>query len=159
MKQRAFAVSGILAPIVYVIAVVPGGALWPGCNQVSRYIGDLPASGVPNAWVLNPLFGLFNLLVLVYGIGFLRSARSSVDNPRARTGKAGAIVPLLQGFFGVATLFFPEDPAGSRITMVGRTSSMCLGVYSLISVGFVFVTGGITTAMGSRGLTSPRRSG
>lgn len=177
MKQRRFAAFGILAPFVYAFAVILGGAMWRGYNHISRFVSDLIGSGAPNTWLLIPLFGLYNLLVLGFGLGLYLEAPAG-DNPRKRVGAAGAIVLLLQGLFGALTLFFPEDPVGTQITMVGtlhiamaglssiatmgcmlllglwfrgREVTKNLGVYSLISVGFVFVTGGLTAALGAAG--------
>jgi hypothetical protein len=165
---------GILAPIVYVLAVVLGGAMWPGYKHVSRFVSDLIGSGAPNTWLLVPLFGLYNLMVLGFGLGMYLAARAA-GNPRKSVGAAGAIVLLLQGLFGTLTLFYPEDPVGTQMTMVGtvhivmaglssittmgsmlllglwfrgRAVTSRLGIYSFISVGFVFVTGGLLVALG-----------
>lgn len=174
MTSRKFSSFGVLAPIVYAIAVVLGGAMWPGYSHVSRFVSDLIGVGAPNAWLLDPLFGLYNLLVLGFGLGMYLAVPPAV-NPRKRLWTAAAGVLLLQGLFGTLTLFFPEDPVGKHMTMTGTmhivmaglssiTTMVCMlllglwfrgreatrrmALYSFISVGFVFVTGGLTGALG-----------
>ncbi|MGA2378495.1 MAG: hypothetical protein ABSG85_04240 [Spirochaetia bacterium] len=87
----------------------------------------------------------------------------------------GATTLVLTGVFGFVTLFFLEDSIGVQMTTIGvvhivlaglssvasmssmllvgfwfrgELSSRAAGIYSLISVGFVFVTEGVTAAMG-----------
>lgn len=174
MKQRALMAFGFLAPVVYAFAVVCGGAMAPGYDHVSRFVSDLIASGAPNTGLLIPFFGLYNLLVLGFGVGMYLAARAA-GSRRKTLGTAGALVLLLQGLFGTVTLVFPEDPVGAQMTVIGlmhivlaglssitTMGSMLLlglwfrgtdaakgrGVYSLVSVAFVFVTGGLLVALG-----------
>jgi hypothetical membrane protein len=174
VKSRRFSSFGVLAPIVYAIAVILGGAMSPGYSHASRCVSDLIGVGAPNAWLLNPHFGLYNLLVLGFGLGMYLAVPPAV-NPRKRLWTAAAGVLLLQGLFGTLTLFFPEDPIGTRMTTTGtvhivmaglsslttmacmlllglwfrgRDATKRLALYSFISVGFVFVTGGLTGALG-----------
>jgi hypothetical protein len=176
MRIRSLVFCGILAPIVYVAVVVAGGLMWPGYDHVSRFISDLIGSGAPNRWLLDPVFGLYNIFCMAFGLGVFWRVRADLENKRRMTGLIGATILVLMGVLGFMTLFFPEDPAGAQMTGRGMThivmaglsslasmSSMLLlglwlrgsretrgtGVYSFISVGFVFVTGGITGAMGA----------
>ena len=82
---------------------------------------------------------------------------------------------FVQGIFGMLTLFFPEDPIGAQVSTIGilhivlaglssittmgsmlllglwfrrANATAGLGVYSLVSVGFVFVTGGLLVVLG-----------
>ena len=101
--------------------------------------------------------------------------RSPADSPRGHVGTAGAIVLLVQGIFGMLTLFFPEDRGGARMSTIGilhivlaglssittmgamlllgfwfrgANATAGLGAYSLVSVGFVFATGGLLVVLG-----------
>ena len=73
MKTRALVSCGMLASIVNIVAVVVGGLMRPCYNHVSNFISDLIGSGAQNKWLLDPIFGLYNLLCLACGLGaFLR---------------------------------------------------------------------------------------
>jgi hypothetical protein len=125
---------------------------------------------------LDPVFGLYNIFCMAFGLGIFWRVQTVLENSRRMTGMAGATILVLTGVLGFLTLFFPEDSAGAQMTntgivhiaMAGLSSltsmaSMLLiglwlrgsqrtrgiGIYSFISVGFVFVTGEITGAMGA----------
>jgi hypothetical protein len=176
MKSKAFIFCGMLASAVYVCTVSAGGFLWPGYSHISQFVSDLIGSGAPNKWLLDPLFGLYNLLCLAFGWGVFIRARADSGNRRKTLGSVGAIVLLFEGLFGFLTLFFPEDPAGAQITKIGmmhivlaglsslatmvsmlmlglwfRTSSKMkpYGIYSVASLVVVFVFGGLAAALGA----------
>jgi hypothetical protein len=60
--------SGILAPVVYVTTVILGGILRPGYSPLSEAVSELIATGAPNKLFLDPLFALYNLLTLAFGM-------------------------------------------------------------------------------------------
>ena len=169
--RKTLVIFGVAAPILYVLAVVLGGALRPGYSHLSRFVSELLESGAPNKEILNPLFGLYNLLVLAFAVVLARVIRTPGGSARRSLGIAGALVLVLEGLFGFVTLFFPQDPVGTpmsgtgtmHIVLAGASSlaSMAslfllglwlrrlapgLGTYTLVSLGFVFVTGGIAAA-------------
>ena len=133
-------------------------------------------SGASGKWIIDPLFGAYNLLCLLFGIGLLLFALGTPETNRRAIGLLGSVVLLFEGLFGFATLFFPEDPASSSITGIGITHIVLAGLsslativamlftglwltadqkykalsrYSFISVGIVFIFGGITAATGT----------
>jgi hypothetical membrane protein len=175
MSIKAFVVCGILAPILYVAAVIGGGLMWPGYSHVTNYISDLIGSGAPHKWLLDPAFGIYNIFCFAFGLGAFLVARAALENKRRMVGLLGATFLVLTGVLGFTLLFFPEDPVGAHLTSRGIThivlagisslttmvsmlllafwfrgepSTRGMGIYSFISVGFVFVTGGFTGAMG-----------
>jgi hypothetical protein len=168
--------AGIAAPTTYAIAVVLGGVLWPAYSHFSQPISDLIADGAPTKRVLDPLFALYNLLTLAFGVGMLRLVRTHPSNTRQTLGLFGAYVLLAEGVFGFLTLFFPEGPGGmnSKIEITGMfhialaalsslTSMLSVlpvglwlrsiptlrtyGAYSLATVAFIFLTGGASAAV------------
>lgn len=174
MKTKSLMLAGILAPLVYVGTVILGGLLRPNYSHIAQPVSDLVASGAPNKSLLDPLFGLYNLLTIGFGIGLWRRVRAERDSGRQTIGMIGAVMLLLEGLFGIITLFFPED-AGSiaeatsigklHIVFAGLSSlttmlTMLLmgfwfrsvarlrgsGVYSFISLLVVFVSGGMAAA-------------
>lgn len=178
MKSKTFLACGMIAPIVYIAAVVIGGVLSPGYSHISRFVSDLITSSAPHRWLLNPLFGLYNLLCIVFAAGIIAETYSDSENRKQTLGKIGARILLAEGGFGFATLFFPEGPAGSPINIVGilhivlaglcslttilsilllgmwsrgRSDAKGWGIYSFISGAFVFASGGMAAASGASG--------
>ena len=176
MRIRSLILCGVLAPIVYVAIVIVGGLLRPGYDHIANFISDLIGTGAPNRWLLDPVFGVYNAFCMAFGLGVFWRVRAVLENTRRMTGLVGATILVLTGVFGFLTLFAPEDPVGAQVTgtgvlhivlagasSLGTMVSMLLlafwlrgsprtrgmGIYSFISVGFVFVTGGITAAMGA----------
>jgi hypothetical membrane protein len=173
MKIRGLVFCGMMAPLVYIAAVMLGGLLRPDYSHMSNFVSDLVASGAPHKDLLELLFGLYNILCGLFGFGVFMLARRALENRRRGIGMVGAVILLLEGLLGFAILFFPEDPVGLSMTSTGtihivlaglsslatmacmavlgswfrgERSLRALGLYSFISVGFVFLTGGFTAA-------------
>ena len=171
-KQRM--IAGAAAAFVYILAVVAGGAIRPGYDHVSQFVSELIATGAPNKMLLDPIFAVYNILTMVFGWALFDFVRSLKRNPKKNIGIAGALIILAEGVFGLATLFFPQDPIGQTMTPTGTfhiilaglsslttMAGMLLlglwfnasptlrryGLYSFVSVGFVFISGGLTAAM------------
>jgi hypothetical membrane protein len=170
MKTKTYLWAGVLAPVVYAFTVLLGGALHPRYSHLAQAVSDLIATGAPNKALLDPLFGLYNLLTLAAGWGVWRVARAA-STPRRGVGLAGALLLMLEGLLGLATLFFPEDagglgaigPTGTLHIVFAGLSSLAtmltmlllglwwqagparrgLAVYSFVSVLVVFVSGGM----------------
>jgi hypothetical protein len=69
VNYKMFALCGISAPLLYTFAVAVGGILTPNYNYVSQAISELIASGAPEKALVDPLFGAYNLLVILFAIG------------------------------------------------------------------------------------------
>lgn len=171
MKTKLLLLSGIFAPIVYVGTVILGGAIRPDYSHIAQPVSDLIASGAANKALLDPLFAIYNILVVMFAVGLLLSIRSEAQSKRIRLGSIGAVILVLEGLFGFITLFFPEDAGPiSEMTSTGQmhivfaglssvttmvtmlligiwlrsvASLKRYGVYSFISLLVVFVAGGL----------------
>ncbi len=175
MRNRVLMLCGILAPVVYAVTVIVGGLLRPGYSHISQAVSDLIATGAPNKSLLDPLFAIYNLLTIAFGIGLFQRVRADDQRGRKVVGIVGALVLVAEGLFGFVTLFFPEDPGGmgAPITSTGTlhivfaglsslTTMLAIllmgfwfrsvprlrgyGVYSFISVGAIFLSGGLAAA-------------
>jgi hypothetical protein len=168
-----FALSGIAAAIVYVLAVIIGGALRPGYSHISQFVSELIASEAPNKPALDALFAAYNALTVAFGWALVLQA-SSTDPAAGRSiGIIGAIVLIIEGIIGLAILFFPQDPVGTKATPTGTTHIVLAGLsslatvlailfiglwlgkdpnlrgyapYSFITVAFIFISGGVAAA-------------
>lgn len=178
MKRNWLLISGIFASLVYVAAVVLGGALRPGYSHLTEPVSELTAAGAPNKGLLDGLFLIYNVLVIGFGVGVLRLA--------ARTrGKISGLVMALAliaaGLSGVLLqLFFPQDPGGAKaaVTTTGTlhivfasvaafASMIAAGagalwfrklpglrrysIYSLITLAVMFAAGGAGAAAAASG--------
>jgi len=169
MRNKFLLLCGIFAPVVYVVTVVIGGAITPGYSHISQYVSELIQTGAPKKVILDPLFALYNILVILFGIGLFQYVRGVQRHERKLVGTLGAITLVIEGLAGFLTLFFPQDPIGSQITTTGTmhiilasVSSLTtmlsmlllglwfrtiptlrdLGLYSFIFLSVVFVSGG-----------------
>jgi hypothetical membrane protein len=167
---------GMLAPVVYVVAVLIGGIKRPGYSQISQFVSELIEAGAPNKSLLNPLFALYNLLTIAFGIGLFAKVRAMSQSKGKVSGSLGALILVAEGLFGFLTVFFPQDPRGAPVTSTGIIhivlaglsslttilSMVCMGfwfrtiprlrgydIYSFISVIVVFISGGAAAYTGA----------
>ncbi len=75
MRNKFFLLCGMLAPVVYVGAVIVRGVKRPGYSHRSHFVCDLLEAGAPNKSSLNPLFALYNLLTIACGIRLFAKVR------------------------------------------------------------------------------------
>ena len=175
MKNKYLLLFGPLAVVVYVLAVVLGGALRPDYSHIAQPVSDLIAAGAANKGLLDALFFLYNLFALAFGIGLLVHVRASRQPGGQTVGWAATVTLMAEAVFGLLTLAFPED-AGGLAAGVGASGSLHivfaglsaltsmlalllmgfwfrrgphqpgLGWYSFASVAVVFVSGGLSAA-------------
>ena len=176
MRNKLFMLFGMLAPLVYVGAVIVGGVKRPGYSHRSQFVSELIERGAANKSLLNPLFALYNLLTITFGIGLFTRVRAMSRNEGKVSGSLGALVLVAEGLFGFLTVFFPQDPRHAPITSTGIVHivlaalsslttmlSMVLtgfwfrtirslrgyGIYSFISAIVVFISGGAAAYTGA----------
>jgi hypothetical protein len=110
---------GLAAPVVYGVTVVLGGVLWPGYSHLRDPISLLESVGAPNAPLMHVLFGAYNVLLLLFGVGWRSGQRLS-----SRLAKLAAILLSMIGLLGLVMYFFPQDAIGTNVipTCVGPDS-------------------------------------
>jgi len=173
MRNKILMLCGILAPAVYVLAVVLGGILRPGYSHLSEAVSELIATGAPNKPLLDPIFSFYNLLTFAFAIGLFLIVRSDNQYRVKVSDTFGALFLILEGIFGLVTIFFPQDPGGVPTTFTGTMHIVLAGLsslasmlaillmgfwfkniphlrkfstYSFISVAIVFLSGGLAAA-------------
>ncbi len=113
-KLKLFALSGILAPVIYVLALVIGNILDPTYSQIGRTVSELIQRGAPNRDLLNALFVVYNLLIIPFAVGLYMSLKKGWTS-----GIVLASLVII-GLLGVAwTLFFPLDEGGQSVSLTG----------------------------------------
>jgi hypothetical membrane protein len=96
---------GMLAPVVYVIAVIIGGVLRLGYSHKSQFVSELLEVGAPNKSLLNPLFALYNLLTIAFGIRLFTRVHAMSENKGKLSGSPGALMLVAEGIFGFVSRF------------------------------------------------------
>ncbi len=114
-KLKILSLCGILAPIVYVVALIVGNILDPSYSQVGKTVSELIAKGAPNRDLLNAIFIIYNILTIPFALGMSYGLRKGW----ARNVIFAALV--INGILGVAwTLFFPLDVGGKSVSLTGQ---------------------------------------
>ncbi len=142
MKPKpSLMLCGILAPAVYVVAVVLGGRLSPDYSHKSQAISELIEAGAPNKWLLNPLFALYNLLTGAFAVGLFAVVRASRRTEGRLSGLLGAVALAFEAVVGFVTVFFPQDPRGAPPTPTGATHIALAGLSSLATMATILLMG------------------
>lgn len=106
LVRQLLLLCGILSSLLYIGADIISGANWKGYSYTSQTISELMAISAPSRPVSIPLFIIYDMLVIAFGIGILMLV---AQKRLYFTG--GLIVGI--GISGlVTTLFFPMHMRG-----------------------------------------------
>jgi Protein of unknown function (DUF998) len=134
MRNKFFLLCGMLAPVVYVGAVIMGGVKRPGYSHIAQFVSELIEAEAPNKALLDPLFAVYNALTIAFGIGLYTHVRANSWHKGKVSGSLGALILVTEGLFGFATVFFPQDPRGAPATSTGITHIVLAGLSSLTTI-------------------------
>lgn len=93
-------ICGIVATLFFVSIDIVGGLLWHGYSFVSQAISELDAIGSPTRGLLAPLYPIYSLLMIAFGIGILSASE------RIILRYIGGLQVVI-GAIGIAWLPFP----------------------------------------------------
>jgi uncharacterized protein DUF998 len=111
---RILAIYGILAPLIYVAALVIGNVLDPSYSQVGKTVSELIESGAPNRYLLIGIFVIYNLFLIPFAEGLYKALNKGVQ------AKVVFLSLFSISVLGVVwTLFFPLDTNGAATTFTG----------------------------------------
>lgn len=174
MKPKYFLACGTLAPLIYLGAVVFGGAYYPGYRPLFQAISELIASGAPNKAVLDVVFFFCTILIALFSFGIFLLVKRTSSHEARTAAKLGSLSLAGMSFLGLLILFFPIDPHGSLPSLNGNIHVVLasvmsavslptvlligfwlskqstyngLALYSFITASFLFVVGGITAVI------------
>jgi hypothetical membrane protein len=137
IMRKSLALCGVGATLLYLATVILGGFLTPGYSHMAHAISELIGAGAPAKEVLDPLFIVYNFLVVGAGLGLLRTF-----DPAPRKIAAGGLLLVATGAAGVVlTLFFPMDPRGAAPTLPGIIHLVLSGIISLLTMASVLTAG------------------
>ena len=127
MRRKTLLVCGIVASLLYVIATVLGAMRWEGYSATSQTVSELFAIDAPSKSLVDPLFVIYSILWIAFGVGVWQSAGPT----RAlRIAAVGLIGKEVEGL--VVQLFFPMHQRG----FTGTANDPLHGVLTYVGVAF-----------------------
>jgi hypothetical protein len=142
MMRKVLLVCGILSSILYVATDILAAMRWEGYSSASQTVSELIGINAPTRPLVVPLFVIYSILVIAFGVGVWRSTDRRRALRLAAIGLAGKEVLGL-----VVTLFFPIHLRGVQRTL---TDTMH-GMLTMIGVLFMLLAlGSAATAFGER---------
>lgn len=135
--KKIYPLFGIVGPIIYILAVIIGGALRSDYSFLYNTISELTAANAPNLILMSVLFGIYNIFLLIFGTG----AFLDHEIDKTKKIKAANLMIALIGFLGVLLLFFPQDPRNVAFTLTGTIHIALAGITSLLTLISVILIG------------------
>lgn len=132
---QALGVFGAIAPVIYVLADVIGGLLWPGYSHYSETVSTLTSTGAPNQEILVPLFAIYNICVILLALGLYYGVED---------GKPlwGSTLLAVAGIGGLALFAFPQDyPQGPPVTFTGTMHVVGAGIIAFAALAAMVAFG------------------
>ena len=127
--NKAFAVCGIISPLLYLIMVIVGGALIPGYSHITETVSELLVAGAPNRSLLATLMISSSVLGILFPIGLHRGINEG------RGSKVGPTFLIIASVLGIFTTYFPQDPGGPPVTFAGTVHVVLLIPMVILSLG------------------------
>jgi len=127
--NKAFAVCGIISPLLYLIMVIVGGALIPGYSHITETVSELLVAGAPNRSLLATLMISSSVLGILFPIGLHRGINEG------RGSKVGPTFLIIASVLGIFTTYFPQDPGGPPVTFAGTVHVVLIIPMVILSLG------------------------
>jgi hypothetical protein len=135
--KKIYTIFGFLGPIIYILAVIIGGVLRNDYSQLYNTVSELTTSNTPNLVLMSIMFGIYNVSILLFGIGAFLDA--TVDT--SKKYRAAMLMLVLTGLAGIVLIFFPQDPRNAAFTITGTVHIAVAGITSLITILTIFLAG------------------
>ena len=128
--NKSFAICGIIAPILYLLMVIIGGALIPGYSHIAETVSELLVAGAPNRPLLVTLSVINSVLGMLFPIGLHRGIN---EGKGSKVGPAFLIIASALTILTAA--FFPQDPGGEPVTLAGTVHVVLIIPMVVLSLG------------------------
>ncbi len=135
--KKIYTIFGFLGPIIYILAIIIGGALRNDYSQLYNTVSELSMANVPNLLLMDVMFGIYNISLLIFGIGAFLD--TTIDT--SKKYRAAMLMLVLTGISGIVLLFFPQDPRTAAFTATGTIHIAVAGISSLLTILAIFLTG------------------
>ncbi len=120
----------IIAPILYVLAVIIGGALKENYSHIFNSISELSLVGTERIFVVELLFTIYNILIIFYSIYNLCVSWKKLKKLQIFT----LLSILLCGIGGIIAIIFPQETRNSTLTFVGMMHFVAAGITAITSM-------------------------
>ena len=133
--QRVLLGCGVLSGALYVATDLFGGLMYPGYSFTSQMVSELMAVGAPSERFVDPLFLLFGLLMIGFGVAVVREGRG-------RSFRLQVVGALLTAYAAIGltgpTLFemHPRGDPGLESDTPHIVLTAVLVVLTLLAMGF-----------------------
>jgi hypothetical membrane protein len=134
--KKNYALLGIVGPLVYILAVIIGGAIRNDYSALYNAISELTMANAPNKLLLDVLFGIYNIFLLIFGLGAYFD--TSINNKKF---KVSALMLVIIGFLGLSVLIFTQDPRGAPATLHGTLHILLSGITAALTIISIFIAG------------------
>jgi len=134
--KKIYTLFGIIGPIVYILAVFLGGSIRHDYSAIYNSISELSMANAPNKFLMDILFGIYNLFLLIFGIGaYLDSTINS------KKYNAATIMLVIIGILGLMVLVFTQDPRGAPATLYGTLHIVLSGITAALTIISIILVG------------------
>lgn len=133
MFKKTLILCGAAGALVYIVAVLYGGANWEGYDAVRQTISELMVSTAPNLTVLKPLFMLYGVLLTLFSFSFFLEKGGKLNKP------VGLMLAIC-GLASVLLVFFPVKDVGSSLVAAGPIHLALAGIAAVTTILAVFLS-------------------
>ncbi len=134
--KKTYTIFGIIGPIVYILAVFLGGAMRHDYSAIYNSISELSMANAPNKLLMDILFGIYNLFLLVFGLGAYLD--SSINSKKYNTA---TIMLVIIGILGLMVLVFTQDTRGVPATLYGTLHIILSGITAALTIISIILVG------------------
>ncbi len=133
--QTVLLLCGLLSSLLFVATDVLGGLYYAGYSFSSQAISELMAIGAPSEPLVDPLFLIYDLLALAFGVSVLRECGARDSALRIAGASLAGYAAI--GFTG-PTLFemYPRGTGGLNSDIPHIVTTAVLVLLTLLAVGF-----------------------
>ncbi len=134
--KKVYALFGIIGPLIYILAVFIGGAIRHDYSAIYNAVSELTMANAPNKLLLDILFGIYNVFLLIFGLGAYLDSR--INSKKYDTA---TIMLVIIGILGLLVLIFTQDPRGSPATFHGTLHILLSGLTAALTIISVVLVG------------------
>lgn len=120
----------IIAPVIYVIAVIIGGILKENYSHIYNSISELSLVGTKRIVIVEIMFAVYNILIIAYSIYNLCKYWSKLNKIQIYT----LISILICGLGGIISIIFPQESRTGELSIVGTMHLISAGITALTSM-------------------------
>jgi hypothetical membrane protein len=133
--RKVLLCCGAFSSLVYVLTDILGGLRYPGYSFASQGVSELMAIGAPSRGLVDPLFIVYDVLAVAFGIGVVREAAER--NPQLRRSGLLLVVYALAGMLGPTVFPMHQRGTGSFASDTPHiVLTAVLVIFMFLAIGF-----------------------